>query len=727
MVLPVPLIVQYPVEHIESLETQEPENVDLNIPAKRYRPAYVASEAKRHDGYEHYPSSTSRQEERGDINNDCDSSSTMREEPLPKKQKQQRDFNENWLTNTTFKNWISKREQECGTITAYCKVCNCTVLNHKPALVKHMNTAKHVQNISSKSQTIPIQQMLKPKPEDELRKRAELKICAFLAHHNLSFSLMDDLIPFLKNTLTDSNTIKSISLGRTKATNTIKTVLGLILTQELIDKLKKTPFSIIMDETTDISVKKQCALAVIYYDEVDCVRTQFLDIYEVKSGKAEDLCNSLLTWLEDRQIPLKNFVGFASDTTNSMVGEHHSVFSHLKQKVPHIACIKCSCHMIHLVASKACLKLPRSVEDFLRSIGAHFSRSTKRQKKLKEFQDFFGVDIHKILSPATTRWLSLEACVNRTLEQYQVLVFHRFEMSNETQIVQWLDEVSDEEQDVAGSDSEDETVNDAAIDSAHDSESEIEESEDIQNISEPSEDKIKARFGRDRDALPSDDTEMNAFLGLLIMAGVLRASHLNFIDLWAQDGSGQLAAALVTDHQKRRIQLRAVPTTTKKRLREVHDVDETVQQSTAKRGRCSSCPRKNDKKLTKNLHKEWKKHAFLDFSELNMSPDLPVEEYWNKILKMTDGTGEPMFPNLKEIIKVLLVLPFSNACVERVFSQLKLIKSDQRNRLNADTIAALMATKAAVKNATTFEPSKALMHAKIKCNTDGDGDGEGRC
>lgn len=57
----------------------------------------------------------------------------------------------------------------------------------------------------------------------------------------------------------------------------------------------------------------------------------------------------------------------------------------------------------------------------------------------------------------------------------------------------------------------------------------------------------------------------------------------------------KLAAALVEDHQKRRIQLRAVPMTTKKRLREVHDVEETVQQSTAKRGRYSSCPRKDDK------------------------------------------------------------------------------------------------------------------------------------
>ncbi|KAK9891877.1 hypothetical protein WA026_017363 [Henosepilachna vigintioctopunctata] len=76
----------------------------------------------------------------------------------------------------------------------------------------------------------------------------------------------------------------------------------------------------------------------------------------------------------------------------------------------------------------------------------------------------------------------------------------------------------------------------------------------------------------------------------------------------------------------------------------------------------------------KNLNKEWNKHASLDFIELTISP-----EYCYNILKLTDSTGEPMFPNLKEII---MVLPFSNACMERV-------------------------TKYA-KNATTFEPSKTL-------------------
>ncbi|KAH9631145.1 hypothetical protein HF086_001080 [Spodoptera exigua] len=625
-------------------------------------------------------SSTSRQEERGDINNDCDSSSTMREEPLPKKQKQQRDFNENWLTNTTFKNWISKREQECGTITAYCKVCNCTVLNHKPALVKHMNTAKHVQNISSKSQTIPIQQMLKPKPEDELRKRAELKICAFLAHHNF----------------------------------------------------------IIMDETTDISVKKQCALAVIYYDEVDCVRTQFLDIYEVKSGKAEDLCNSLLTWLEDRQIPLKNSVGFASDTTNSMVGEHHSVFSHLKQKVPHIACIKCSCHMIHLVASKACLKLPRSVEDFLRSIGAHFSRSTKRQNKLKEFQDFFGVDIHKILIPATTRWLSLEACVNRTLEQYQVLgEYFKLEVFedpskitediltclNNTFTKIYLEFMS------------------YVLNLFNDFNRLFQSEKPLLHQLKPEVHKLiktiasnymDFNYCKTTDAYKIEYANPRFFLPLeKIYIGVAAQASID-------EFSREIPPTQIADFRKTCLSfyIEALAQIRKRFSFEdpLFDLLENVLNPIKAQKfevKDLSCVIKRFPNIiipdTENLHKEWKKHAFLDFSELNMSPDLPVEEYWNKILKMTDGTGEPMFPNLKEIIKVLLVLPFSNACVERVFSQLKLIKSDQRNRLNTDTIAALMATKAAVKNATTFEPSKALMHAKIKCNTDGDGDGEGRC
>ncbi|XP_063635156.1 uncharacterized protein LOC134805887 [Cydia splendana] len=114
------------------------------------------------------------------------------------------------------------------------------------------------------------------------------------------------------------------------------------------------------------------------------------------------------------------------------------------------------------------------------------------------------------------------------------------------------------------------------------------------------------------------------------------------------------------------------------------------------------------------LHTEWRRHALLDHRELDLLPNLDAEDYWKAVFKIENVGGEPMYPNLKKALSLLLVLPFSNACVERVFSQLKLIKTDIRNRLNTDTIAALMATKQHIKSAIKYEPPKSLLRKNIK-------------
>lgn len=49
---------------------------------------------------------------------------------------------------------------------------------------------------------------------------------------------------------------------------------------------------------------------------------------------------------------------------------------------------------------------------------------------------------------------------------------------------------------------------------------------------------IRDKFQRERDAKEVTYEEMLAFFGLLAMSGVLRSSHLNFLDLWASDGTG---------------------------------------------------------------------------------------------------------------------------------------------------------------------------------------------
>lgn len=83
---------------------------------------------------------------------------------------------------------------------------------------------------------------------------------------------------------------------------------------------------------------------------------------ELKSSTANDLVLCLKEVLNDKDVPTTNLVGFSSDTTNVMFSKHHSVVSILSEHC-NVVFVKCSCHLIHLVASKSCLKLSRTVED----------------------------------------------------------------------------------------------------------------------------------------------------------------------------------------------------------------------------------------------------------------------------------------------------------------------------------------------------------------------------
>lgn len=66
-----------------------------------------------------------------------------------------------------------------------------------------------------------------------------------------------------------------------------------------------------------------------------------------------------------------------------------------------------------------------SVEDALRNIGSHFHRSYARLVKFQDLKEFFQSEIHRILGPANTRWLSLKANVDRILEQHPLKEYFR--------------------------------------------------------------------------------------------------------------------------------------------------------------------------------------------------------------------------------------------------------------------------------------------------------------
>lgn len=57
-----------------------------------------------------------------------------------------------------------------------------------------------------------------------------------------------------------------------------------------------------------------------------------------------------------------------------------------------------------------------------------------------------------------------------------------------------------------------------------------------------------------------------------------------------------------------------------------------------------------------------------------------------KVFVLKNQVNVPLFKNFKIVLGCLLVLPFSNVCVEIIFSGVHNIKTEHRNKLNTEKL-----------------------------------------
>ncbi|XP_028982223.1 uncharacterized protein LOC114841408 [Diachasma alloeum] len=345
------------------------------------------------------------------MNNDKDPLQTppkkKRKSPDEKKEKVVQKFREAWLTMPEFKN-VSVLEAQA-------------------------KTKKHLDKVnSSKSTKMTMTQFVQGSYDnvklETAAKNLEIKLTGFFADHDIAFNCMNHLIDALKDGAPDSKIMAKMNLKRTKATAIVRNVIGETESSETTQKLLKSKFSILTDESTDIScVKTSCVLVRYYDEERGCVVTKFWDLVEalepgkITSATAEHLYQNIISSLEKRGIPKEYVIGFASDGCNVMMGAKNSVASRFRRDFPNITIMKCICHSLHLCACQACAQLSRTAEDLACNIYNFFKSSAKRQCEFAEFQDFTETERHQLLHPSQTRWLSLTFVVERILEQWSAL------------------------------------------------------------------------------------------------------------------------------------------------------------------------------------------------------------------------------------------------------------------------------------------------------------------
>ena len=91
---------------------------------------------------------------------------------------------------------------------------------------------------------------------------------------------------------------------------------------------------------------------------------------------------------------------------------------------------------------------------------------------------------------------------------------------------------------------------------------------------------------------------------------------------------------------------------------------------------------------------EWRELQFMDPCDLPKLPEgqRDIASFWGAVSNMSNPDGK-RFPIISKLTQALLSLPHSNAVVERIFSQVTLIKTQKRNSLRTSTMDALLMVK----------------------------------
>lgn len=121
--------------------------------------------------------------------------------------------------------------------------------------------------------------------------KAEGTLSLFICEHT-ALSIVDHLSEMCKRTFSDSRSTENMRLHRTKCTNIINDISGPHFVSELTKDIGNSKFSILHDESTDISVTKVLGISIRYYSKTEkIINTTFLGLVEIENGTAIAIVN----------------------------------------------------------------------------------------------------------------------------------------------------------------------------------------------------------------------------------------------------------------------------------------------------------------------------------------------------------------------------------------------------------------------------------------------------
>eukprot|EP00794_Sanderia_malayensis_P008711 gene8711-biopygen7029 len=262
--------------------------------------------------------------------------------------------------------------------------------------------------------------------EDDLVKEAEIELSVTVACHSAIMTIDHLGEVIVKNG--KGSKLENIKLHRRKCTKIISNVVAPAIKEELAKNVKGKTFSVILDESTDVSTTKlPCVMVRYHSDSQNKIMTSFVELVPVIEATGETLFQALSSCLVGIGLRIQDCIGYGCDGASVMVGEHNSVWSRLRDVAPNCIQVKCICHSLALCIKYAFETLPCSLGFLLSEIPKWFSKSTVRREAFKTLSNVMNAGNDRMGTPlpfqksSTTRWLVRGKVVYNCLVNWEEL------------------------------------------------------------------------------------------------------------------------------------------------------------------------------------------------------------------------------------------------------------------------------------------------------------------
>lgn len=173
--------------------------------------------------------------------------------------------------------------------------------------------------------------------------------------------------------------------------NEIIDLCGKTIREHIVNDVKKsTAYSILADETSNISGKEQLSVDVRFFDEkMGKVREEFLGFVELNAMDSKTIATAIDQFIQSCGLDPNKCVGQGYDGAASMAGRIGGVQKLLREKYPKALYFHCASHRLNLVVNDLnSVALVRNTISTIKNIINFFRESIPRRKYVPNIHAF---------------------------------------------------------------------------------------------------------------------------------------------------------------------------------------------------------------------------------------------------------------------------------------------------------------------------------------------------